>query len=190
MARIERLCTPGALHEGEVEIAEASSADAVLAAFAQARRSGRTLTLVGARRSFGGQAFPVAGGLGLDVSALDRGATQLSEEPDGSVWVRAGGGTRFRDLHEQFPGHRVHGAPTTITSPTTCTPAVTPSAASSRSETPEGQNSRSARWSTRTRLISSGIRLLKLRSPASTWATGTCSLAAARPPASVELVSP
>ena len=40
------------------------------------------------------------------------------------------------------------------------------------------------------RLISSGIRRLKDRRPASTWATGMCSLAAASAPASVELVSP
>src|SRR3989442_170289 len=53
-----------------------------------------------------------------------------------------------------------------------------------------GQSRRLDRWSATTRLISSGMRRLKLRSPASMWATGTESFEAARAPASVEFVSP
>jgi hypothetical protein len=109
------LRSAGALHEGEVQIREAATAEAVLEAFAEARAHGRSLTLIGARRSFGGQAFPIAGGLALDVGALDRGATVLSELADGSLWIRVGGGTRFIDLHRQFPRHRARGTPTTDT---------------------------------------------------------------------------
>jgi hypothetical protein len=53
-----------------------------------------------------------------------------------------------------------------------------------------GQKRKFEQWSTSTRLTSSGIFLLNDRKPASTWATGICSLAAARTPARVVLVSP
>jgi FAD/FMN-containing dehydrogenase len=110
-----QLRTPGALHEGTVPALEASSAQQVLAGFELARARGSSVTLLGARRSFGGQAFPVPGGFALDVGALDRGATVVAEQPDGSLWVRVGGGTRFVDLHAAFPNHRALGTPTTDT---------------------------------------------------------------------------
>ena len=50
--------------------------------------------------------------------------------------------------------------------------------------------SRSAIWSVRMRLISSGMSRSKLRRPASTWTTGTPFLMATRLHASVELTSP
>ena len=53
-----------------------------------------------------------------------------------------------------------------------------------------GQNSRVDSVSVTTRLISSGITRLNDRKPASTCAIGTCILAAASAPASVEFVSP
>ena len=53
-----------------------------------------------------------------------------------------------------------------------------------------GIKSKSEMWSTITRLISSAIRRLKERSPASTCATGMCIFAAASAPARVEFVSP
>jgi hypothetical protein len=109
------LRSAGALHEGEFLVREAATTSAVLEAFAEAREHGRSLTLMGARRSFGGQAFPIDGGLALDIGALDRGATVLSENDDKSAWIRVGGGTRFIDLHRQFPRHRVRGTPTTDT---------------------------------------------------------------------------
>ena len=59
-----------------------------------------------------------------------------------------------------------------------------------RFETSDGHKRTCERWSVRTRLISSGIPRLNERIPASTWAMGNCSFAAARAPASVELVSP
>ena len=51
-------------------------------------------------------------------------------------------------------------------------------------------NSSAHSWSVSRRLISSGIESSKLRSPASTWATGTPSLAAAIAAPRVELTSP
>ena len=51
-------------------------------------------------------------------------------------------------------------------------------------------NSRSASRSVTIRLISSGIVRSKLRSPASTWASGMPSFAATRAAATVELTSP
>ena len=107
------LCTPGARHEAIVSLRRADSVSAVLAAFAEASETGQPLTLVGGRRSFGGQGFPTGGALGLDVGALERGATALETEADGSLWIRAGGGTRFCDVHQSFPGYRAHGGPTT-----------------------------------------------------------------------------
>ena len=77
-----------------------------------------------------------------------------------------------------------------MTSPTTTVRAWSPSAARCSAPARVGVSSRSAAWSVRTRLISSGIARLKERRPASRWATGTCSLTADSAPASVEFVSP
>ncbi len=77
-----------------------------------------------------------------------------------------------------------------MTSPTTWTPSVTPSAARFATATSVGQKSRLEIWSTSLRFSSSGIVSSKERRPASTCATGTWSFAATRPPASVEFVSP
>ena len=66
-----------------------------------------------------------------------------------------------------------------------------PRAASVSRERSSGAKSRSAASrSTSIRLRSSGIVRSPLRSPASTWATGTPASHAARAPASVEFVSP
>jgi len=61
-----------------------------------------------------------------------------------------------------------------------------------RFSSPSGEGVRriSASRSVTTRLTSSGMRMSKLRSPASTWATGIQSLAATTLQASVELTSP
>ncbi len=77
-----------------------------------------------------------------------------------------------------------------ITSPVRITPARTPSAERFATAASVGANSSVDTWSVRTRLVSSGIARSKDRRPASTWATGMSSLAAASAPARVELVSP
>ena len=59
-----------------------------------------------------------------------------------------------------------------ITSPTRWTPRRIPSAARLSTAVWLGQKSRSERQSATTRLTSSGMARLKLRRPASTWATG------------------
>jgi hypothetical protein len=53
-----------------------------------------------------------------------------------------------------------------------------------------GARQRSARWSTAIRLCSSGMFRSKLRSPASTWASGISSALAASAPPSAVFVSP
>ena len=77
-----------------------------------------------------------------------------------------------------------------MTLPTWWTPAVLPSAA--RLARPLGSltSRRSATASVTIRLTSSGMARSKLRRPASTWATGMCSLTAVRAQARVELTSP
>ena len=65
-----------------------------------------------------------------------------------------------------------------------------PSAARLATAVGVGAKSQRERWSATTRLTSSGIRRSNERSPASTCATGTVSLAATSAPASVEFVSP
>ncbi|CFW32283.1 Uncharacterised protein [Bordetella pertussis] len=65
-----------------------------------------------------------------------------------------------------------------------------PSAARWRVALSVGVNSQREMRSVRMRFTSSGMRRLNERRPASTWATGICSLTAASAPARVELVSP
>ncbi len=110
-----RLEVIGGLYEATAEVWSAKTKEEVLGAFSRARGEGTLLTLAGARRSFGEQYLPPPGGKVLDVSSLDRGAQIVEQEPDGSVWIRAGGGTTFRDLHEMFPSYRVSCPPTTDT---------------------------------------------------------------------------
>ena len=77
-----------------------------------------------------------------------------------------------------------------MTSPTSSTPRVMPSAARFSTAVSDGQKSSRERRSVTTRLTSSGMRMSNERRPASTCASGTPSLAATSAPASVELVSP
>lgn len=115
MVHPTRLEVIGGLYEATAEVWPGNTKEEVLTAFSRAQREGIQLTLAGARRSFGEQYLPPTDGKVLDVSSLDRGAQIIEQEPDGSVWVRAGGGTTFRDLHEMFPAHRVSCPPTTDT---------------------------------------------------------------------------
>jgi FAD/FMN-containing dehydrogenase len=105
----------GGVHEATAEVCTAKTTGEVRAALRAAAGTGRQLALSGGQRSFGGQFLPAPGGLVLDVGELERGATELEREPDGSIWVRAGGGTRFSDLRELFPGFRTYCPPTTDT---------------------------------------------------------------------------
>jgi hypothetical protein len=102
----------GGIHEAVAETWNATTTDEVRRALRSAAAGGRTVALAGGQRSFGAQYLPAPGGLVLDVGELERGATELEREADGSIWVRAGGGTRFSDLRRLFPGHRTHSPPT------------------------------------------------------------------------------
>jgi len=85
---------------------------------------------------------------------------------------------------------RLDRTASTITSPTTWTPSNIPSLCRLFAALVVGTNRRLERWSATTLLISSGMVLSKLLSPASTWAILMFSFEAASTPARVELVSP
>lgn len=108
----KRLRPAGALHELEAEVVTCNAESELSALFARARASGRRLTLIGGKRSFGEHFLPVEGGLGVDISALERGGSVRQTFPDGRILVRVGGGTRFEDLRAAFPGYRVRYVPT------------------------------------------------------------------------------
>jgi len=105
----------GGLYEAEAEVIIARSRDEVWAAFAEAERRGHTVTIAGARRSFGEHYLPPEGGAVLDVSELERSASILERSEDGGLWIRAGGSTTFQDLRRLFPDHRAYCPPTTDT---------------------------------------------------------------------------
>jgi len=105
----------GGLYETRAEVRSARTTQELRAALRWAAEAGRPLSLASGQRSFGKQYLPVPNGAVLDVGELERGARQLESELDGSIWVRAGGGTRFRDLRQLFPRHRTYCPPTTDT---------------------------------------------------------------------------
>jgi FAD/FMN-containing dehydrogenase len=105
----------GGMFGATCETRVARTTEAVRAAFRAASEDGRTFSLAGGQRSFGVQYLPAAGGVVLDVGELERGAEELERASDGSVWIRAGGGTRFSDLKRLFPKHRTYCPPTTDT---------------------------------------------------------------------------
>lgn len=105
----------GGLFEAQAEVRSATSKEDVLSAFARAERSGHSLTIAGAQRSFGHHYLPLPNGAVLDVSNLERSVAIVESAADGSIWVRAGAGTTFGDLRQAFPEHRTHCPPTTDT---------------------------------------------------------------------------
>jgi FAD/FMN-containing dehydrogenase len=111
-AQTQRLRPPGGLDEHLVEVVTCTRQTELIEVFAQASREKRCLTLIGGRRSFGGHFLPTAASLGVDISALERGAREIQTLDDGRLLVRVGGGTRFEDLHAAFPHHRVRSVPT------------------------------------------------------------------------------
>lgn len=94
------------------EVVSCSHQSELQALFARAWRERRRLTLIGGQRSFGEHFLPSQTSLGVDVSALERGAVVKHSFDDGRLLVRAGGGTRFEDLRAAFPRHRVRCVPT------------------------------------------------------------------------------
>lgn len=103
---------PGSLFEHEVQVIDCSNEAQLVEIFAQSSQSNASVTLVGNRRSFGQHFIPVQGGIGVDISHLERGAHVIEQSGDGRLWVRVGGGTRFMDLAQAFPDHRVRSVPT------------------------------------------------------------------------------
>lgn len=108
----QRLRPSGALHEQAAQVVSCTRQAELEELFAEARRERRRLTLIGGRRSFGGHFLPTDASVGVDISALERGAVVKQSFADGRVLARVGGGTRFEDLHAAFPRHRVRCVPT------------------------------------------------------------------------------
>lgn len=122
-----QLVPAGALFQENAMVVKCSSENELREVFSWAGREGKKLTLLGSGRSFGHHFRPVAGGLAVDVSELGRGAriveasggetsgvgnSRAETARAGVLRVRAGGGTRFCDLAELFPGYRVRFPPT------------------------------------------------------------------------------
>lgn len=102
----------GGLYDAAAETWAVKTTDDVRAALRSAAESGRKVSLASGQRSFGKQYLPVPEGVVLDVGDLERSATALEGTSDGSLWIRAGGGTRFSDLRSLFPQHRTSCPPT------------------------------------------------------------------------------
>lgn len=111
-AQTRRLRPPGALQEQEAQVVSCTKQAELQELLAEASRERRRLTLIGGQRSFGGHFLPTDASLGVDISALERGAVVKQSLPDGRLLVRVGGGTRFEDLHAAFPQRRVRCVPT------------------------------------------------------------------------------
>jgi FAD/FMN-containing dehydrogenase len=111
-AQTQRLRPPGALRAQVAQVVSCTRQTDLQELFAEARRKQQRLTLIGGQRSFGEHFLPTEASLGVDISALERGAVVKQTFADGRLLVRAGGGTRFEDLHAAFPEHRVRCVPT------------------------------------------------------------------------------
>lgn len=108
----QRLRPPGTLEERVARLITCSTEDELAELFVRASAERLRLTLIGGQRSFGEHFLPVDGGLGVDISHLERGAQVRQRFDDGRILVRVGGGTRFEDLHAAFPNYRVRYVPT------------------------------------------------------------------------------
>lgn len=111
-AQTVRLVPPGGLFDEESQVIECRTEQDLRRLFEWASTQKKRVALLGSARSFGEHFRPVASGIAADISLLGRGATPVEENPDGSIWVRAGAGTRFCDLRQLLPNYRVMCPPT------------------------------------------------------------------------------
>ena len=82
-AQTQRLRPPGALDEQLAAVVTCTRESDLREIFAKASRERQRLTLIGGRRSFGEHFLPPEGSLGVDVSALERGAVVKTTFDDG-----------------------------------------------------------------------------------------------------------
>jgi FAD/FMN-containing dehydrogenase len=113
--QLRRLVPPGGLFDEHLPVLDCPDESSLIEALRWANSAGRRVTLMGSGRSFGHQFHPSDGGVVLHISRLDREARIVETNDDGTVWVRAGGGTRFCDLKGWFPGYRCLYPPTSDT---------------------------------------------------------------------------
>lgn len=105
----------GGLHEARASLHRPRSVAELAAVFADARRRGVRLTLVGGRRSFGEQFLPSPGAEAVDTTGITTDAAQAlpTDVADGDeLWVRAPAATTFEELARCFPGYLPHHPPT------------------------------------------------------------------------------
>jgi FAD/FMN-containing dehydrogenase len=94
----------GGLYETTALVQRPGSTSELEAIFADARRRGVRLTLVGAGRSFGRHFFPPSGAEGLDTTSLP-GRVMPLERTDAGLWVRVPGSHTFERLSRDVPNH-------------------------------------------------------------------------------------
>jgi FAD/FMN-containing dehydrogenase len=107
----ETLLSIGGLYETTARIHRPASVDELAALFAQMRHSGKRITLIGARRSFGRHFLPPDGVDGLDTTVLGGTVTRLERTDDG-LWVRVPGSHTFERLWVDLPDHLPRHPPT------------------------------------------------------------------------------
>ncbi|HET9957937.1 MAG TPA: FAD-binding protein [Polyangiaceae bacterium] len=111
-SEVVELLAKGGLDESTARCWFPSSTGEVFEAYAQALSHGRKLTLVGAKKSFGGHFLCPPGADALDVRDLGEPATLVEREPDGAIWVKVPAGVTFRQLLAQYPEYQPRSPPT------------------------------------------------------------------------------
>src|SRR5688572_11999198 len=95
----------GGLDEGVAPCWFPRSEDELFELYADARARARRLTLVGARKSFGGHFLCPPGAEACDVAGLGRASEIVERAPDDSeIWVSVAAGVTFKALLSQFAG--------------------------------------------------------------------------------------
>ena len=103
----------GGLDEGVAPCWFPRSEDELFELYADARARARRLTLVGARKSFGGHFLCPPGAEACDVAGLGRASEIVERAPDDSeIWVSVAAGVTFKALLSQFAGYRPQNPPT------------------------------------------------------------------------------
>lgn len=107
------LLAKGGMDEGSARCWFPNSEAELFELYRDAQKSGVRLTLVGAKKSFGGHFLCPHGADACDVGALRRTAAIVERSADGSmIWVSVAAGVTFKQLLSEFPGYRPENPPT------------------------------------------------------------------------------
>src|SRR6478735_5463039 len=103
----------GGLDEGDARCWFPGSVPELFELYRHAQARGCRLTLVGAKKSFGGHFLCPPGAEACDVLGLGRASELVERTADGSeIWVRVAAGVTFKQLLAEFPGYRPENPPT------------------------------------------------------------------------------